>query len=206
MLRTSLRSLSVAALVIALAGSPAAAQIAWDSPALVSPSVPGGLSLFLVNPAGGDLGALGTLRHSAGPVGLGYRAAIADESGSSDIAVSAGIDVSGMLARAVEGSEVDVMWWAGGGVGFGTETVITAPLGVILGWTGEGSDVLFSPYGGGHVVLDFVTGPGDSVRFDGVLDLGIDLVLSSGWMIRVGASLGDRESLAAGIRLPTGGS
>jgi hypothetical protein len=43
------------------------------------------------------------------------------------------------------------------------------------------------------------------VRFDGVLDLGIDLVLSSGWMLRAGASLGDRESLALGIRLPTGG-
>jgi hypothetical protein len=185
---------------------PATAQIAWDSPALISPAVPAGFSLFLVNPAGGDLGALGTLRHSAGPVGLGYRAAIADESGSSDVAFSAGIDVSGILARGVEGSEVDVMWWTGGGLGVGQETVVTAPLGVVIGWTGEGTDVLFSPYGGAHVVLDFVTGPGDSLRFDGVLDFGIDLVLRSGWMVRVGASLGDRESLALGIRLPTGGN
>jgi hypothetical protein len=185
---------------------PATAQIAWDSPALLSPAVPAGFSLFLVNPAGGDLGALGTLRHSAGPVGLGYRAAIADESGSSDVAFSAGIDVSGILARGVEGSEVDVMWWTGGGLGVGQETVVTAPLGVVIGWTGEGTDVLFSPYGGAHVVLDFVTGPGDSLRFDGVLDFGIDLVLRSGWMVRVGASLGDRESLALGIRLPTGGN
>jgi hypothetical protein len=28
-------------------------------------------------------------------------------------------------------------------------------------------------------------------------------VLDSGWMIRFGASLGDRESLALGVRLPS---
>jgi len=203
--RIALRSLVVAFAAAACFARPAAAQIAWDSPALISPAVPGGLSLFLVNPAGGDLGALGTFRHAAGPVGLGYRAAIADESGTSDLAFSAGIDVSGLLARAVEGSEVDVIWWTGGGLGLGSETVITAPLGVILGWTGDGGDVGFSVYGGGHVVLDIITGTGDNVRFDGVLDLGTDIVLSSGWMVRVGASLGDRESLALGMRLPTGG-
>jgi hypothetical protein len=203
--RTLVRTSIVAAAAAVLA-APASAQIAWDSPALISPAVPAGFSIFLVNPAGGDLGALGTLRHGAGPVGLGYRASIADEAGSGDFAVSGGVDVSGMLARGVEGSEIDVMWWAGGGLSIGSETLVTVPLGVILGWTGEGSDVLFSPYGGAHVVLDFVTGPGDSVRFDGVIDFGIDLVLSSGWMLRAGASLGDRESLAFGIRLPTGGS
>jgi len=202
--RRLLRTMSVVAATAAFA-TPVAGQIAWDSPALISPAVPAGFSIFLVNPAGGDLGALGTLRHSAGPIGLGYRAALADESGSGDIAVSGGIDVSGMLARGVEGSEVDVMWWAGGGLSVGTETIVTAPLGVIIGWSGQGSDVVFSPYGGGHVVLDFVSGPGDSVRFEGVIDLGVDLVLRSGWMIRAGASLGDRESLALGIRLPTGG-
>jgi len=203
-LRTLPRALTVASALATLA-TPVSAQIAWDSPALISPAVPSGFSVFLVNPAGGDLGALGTLRHGAGPVGLGYRAAIADEDGSGDIAISGGVDISGMLARGVEGSEIDVMWWAGGGLSVGNETLVTFPLGVILGWSGEGSDVVFSPYGGAHVVLDFVTGPGDSVRFDGVLDLGIDLILSSGWMLRAGASLGDRESLALGIRLPTGG-
>jgi hypothetical protein len=202
--RTLLRASIVAAAAAALT-TPASAQIAWDSPALISPVVPSGFSIFLVNPAGGDLGALGTLRHGAGPVGLGYRAAIADEDGSGDLAVSGGVDVSGMLARGVEGSEIDVMWWTGGGLSVGTETLVTAPLGVILGWSGEGSDVVFSPYGGAHVVLDIVTGRGDSVRFDGVIDMGIDLVLSSGWMLRAGASVGDRESLALGIRLPTGG-
>ena len=192
----------VAAGVLAV---PTSAQIAWDSPALISPAVPSGFSVFLINPAGGDLGALGTLRHAAGPIGLGYRAAIADESRTNDIAVSAGVDISGLLARGVEGSEVDVIWWSGGGIGFGNETLITFPLGIMLGWTGSGGEVVLSPYGGAHMVLDLVSGPGDGVNFAGVVDLGLDLVLSSGWMVRVGVSLGDRESLAFGIRLPSGG-
>jgi hypothetical protein len=191
---------------LAASGESARAQIAWDSPAFMSPTVPSGFSIFLMNPAGGDLGVLGTLRSSAGPVGLGFRAALADESGSDDLAFAGGVDVSGVLARAVEGSEIDVAWWSGAGLGIGNETVVTLPLGVSLGWSGSGEDVVFSPYGGGHVVLDFLTGPGDSVRFDGVIDLGIDLVLRSGWMVRAGASLGDRESLALGTRIPTGGS
>lgn len=199
-----LRTVTMAAMVAVLA-TPASGQIAWDSPALVSPVVPAGFSVFVVNPAGGDLGALGTLRHSAGPVGLGYRAAIAEESGTGDLAVSGGIDVSGLLARAVEGSEVDVMWWGGGGIGVGRDVLFTAPLGIILGWSGSGDNVIFSPYGGGHVVLDVMSGPGDDLNFDGVVDLGLDLVLSSGWMVRFGASLGDRESLALGLKLPGGG-
>lgn len=198
------RTLTVA-LFLAVLATPATGQIAWDAPALISPAVPSGFSLFALNPEGGDIGVLGTFRHAAGPVGLGYRAALADESGSNDLAFSGGIDVSGLLARGVEGSEVDLIWWAGGGVGIGTEALFTAPLGIILGWTGGGDDVLLSPYGGAHVVLDLITGPGDALRFDAVIDLGIDLVLGSGWMIRFGASLADRESLALGVKLPGGG-
>jgi len=198
------RSLMVALFLSALA-APVSAQVAWDSPALISPAVPSGFSIFATNPAGGDIGALGTYRHAAGPVGLGFRAGIGDETGSDGAAVWGGIDVSGVLARGVENSEVDVIWWAGGGVGIGDETLFTAPLGIVLGWTGAGGDVLFSPYGGGHVVLDLSSVDGQGVRFDGVIDLGVDLVMSSGWMIRFGASLADRESIALGVRLPGGG-
>lgn len=200
-----MRRTLMATLLMALPAVPVAAQIAWDSPALISPAVPSGFSIFAVNPEGGDLGALGTFRHAAGPVGLGYRAAIADDDGNGDIAVSGGIDVAGTLARGFEGSEVDMIWWAGGGVGVGSELVFTAPLGIMVGWTGGEGDVLLSPYGGAHVVLDLTSVEGDEVRFDGVVDLGLDLVLSSGWMIRFGASLGDRESLALGVKLPDGG-
>jgi len=198
------RLLTASVLSAALA-VPLEGQIAWDSPALISPSVPSGFSLFLLEPAGGDLGGMGTLRHAAGPVGLGYRASIAEESGpGGDFAVSGGIDISGMLGRGIEGSEVDAMWWAGGGLSVGSDWIVSAPVGIILGWSGEGDGVIFSPYGGAHLVMDLTGNDGDALNLDGVLDLGLDLVLSSGWMIRVGASLGDRESIAAGIKIPGG--
>ena len=199
-----LRSLMMVALLAVLT-TPASSQILWDSPPLISPAVPGGLSLFMLNPAGGDLGGLATLRHSAGPVGLGYRAAVAQEDTSGDLAYSVGLDVSGYLARAVEGSEIDVIWWGGAGVGVGSETMVTTPLGIVLGWSGSGGDVMLSPYVGGHVILDVSSQDDESVGFAGVLDLGLDIVLPSGWMVRAGASLGDRESLALGIKVPSGG-
>ena len=199
------RSFSVTALFVLLA-TPALGQVAWDSPALISPTVPSGFSVFLTEPAGGDLGAMGTLRHAAGPVGLGYRVGIAEESGpGGDLAVSGGIDVSGVLARAVEGSEIDVIWWAGGGLSVGSDWLVSAPAGIMLGWSGSGEGVVFSPYGGAHVVLDLTGNDGDAVNLDGVADLGIDLVLSSGWMIRAGATLGSsREAFAVGIKIPGG--
>jgi len=185
----------------ALLALPVSGQIAWDAPALISPVVPSGFSLFLIEPAGGDLGVLGQFRHSAGPVGVGYRAALAEESGpAGDLAVSFGIDVAGFLARAVEGSEVDLVWWAGGGMSVGSDWVISGPAGIIVGWSGEGDGVVVSPYSGAHVVLDIVE---DDLDFDGAIDLGLDLVLRSGWMIRAGASLGDRESIAIGFRIPS---
>ncbi len=200
-----LRPLTAVVLSALLVAVPVSAQVAWDSPALLSPTVPSGFSIFLVEPAGGDLGAMGTLRHSVGPVGMGYRAGIAEESGpSGDVAVSGGVDVSGIRARGVEGSEVDVMWWAGGGLSVGSDWVVSGPAGIILGWSGAGDDVIFSPYGGAHVVFSLSGNDGNAVDFAGVVDLGLDLVLPSGWMIRAGASIGDFESIAVGVKIPGG--
>lgn len=196
-----LRTLVVATLVAASA-VPASAQTLWDAPPLVSHVVPAGVSLFVINPAGGDLGGLMTFRHDAGPVGLGYRFAISDQNGpSGDLAVAGGVDISGFLSRAVEGSEVDVMWWSGAGIGLGNETVVSIPVGALIGWSGQGGDVILSPYGGGHVTLDISTSDADNVHFGGSFDLGLDIVLSSGWLIRFGASLGDRDALALGVKI-----
>lgn len=196
-----LRTLAVATL-IAVSPVMAAAQILWDAPPLVSHVAPSGLSLFLVSPQGGDLGGLVTFRHEAGPVGLGYRFAISDEgNGSSDVAFAGGVDISGFLARAVEGSEIDVMWWSGAGIGVGQESVVSIPVGALIGWSGQGGDVILSPYGGGHITLDVSTVDQDNVRLGGSFDLGLDVVLSSGWLVRFGGSIGDRDALALGVKI-----
>jgi len=196
------RTLLAASLALAVA-TPAAGQIAWESPAILSPAAPAGVSVFLIDPAGGGLGAMIAYRRSAGPVGLGYRLSVAEEDGpgNSDVAVAGGFDVSGYLSRAVEGSDVDVIWWSGGGLGVGDETLVTIPLGLILGWSG-GDDVVLSPYGGGHLNLDIFSGDGDNFDLSGAVDLGIDLTFPSGWLVRFGVSVGDREALAIGLRFP----
>lgn len=198
------RSVFVVLLALAVA-TPASAQIAWDSPPFVSPIAPAGLSLFFLRADAERLGALATYRHEAGAMGLGYRFAITEEVGpDEDIAIAGGVDVSGFLARGIENADVDVAWWSGIGASVGNETVVSIPLGMIVGWSGESdTGVIFSPYAGGHVALDFTSGEGNAVDFNGAVDVGADVVLNSGWMIRFGASFGDREALALGFKLPS---
>lgn len=194
------RTLFAAALALTTA-IPVSAQTLWDSPPLVSPVTPAGVSLFLLKPAGGDLGGLVTFRHDAGPVGMGYRFAVTDEDFGDGLAISGGVDISGFLSRAVEGSEVDVMWWSGIGAGIGEETIVSAPLGALVGWSGQGGDVTLSPYAGGHVALDISTFDGDNISLNGAFDVGIDVVLDSGWLVRFGGTFGDRDALAIGVKI-----
>ena len=112
-------------------------------------------------------------------------------------------DISGFLARGVEDAPIDVMWWSGAGLGWGENTVVSVPLGALLGWSGQGGDVILSPYGGGHVTLDISDIDGDNVSMSGAFDFGLDVVLSSGWLVRFGGSIGDREALAIGVKIDT---
>jgi len=99
---------------------------------------------------------------------------------------------------------VDVRWWSGLGAGVGDEFVLSVPLGLVVGWQGAGDDVVFAPYAGGHAVLDIGTGEGDAVDLSASLDVGLDLTLVSGWVVRFGAAIGGRDALALGVRLPSG--
>lgn len=196
--RTAATGLLTALTLLCVVPTGVSAQILWDAPVLIGP---GGVSLFLVSPAGGDLGALATIRPSDGPGGVGYRFALAEENRTGDLAASGGVDVSGYLARGMDGSDVDAFWWSGFGLGVGEELAASIPLGIVLGGSISGEGVVLSPYGGAHVALDFVSGPGDAVDLSGAVDLGLDMHFTSGWAVRFGASLGDREALAVGVKL-----
>ena len=197
------RLLSALTLVI-LVAPPVSAQIAWDGPPLIGPASPTGLALFLTSPEPGDgIGALATWRQQRGTVQLGYRAVVG-EGVRGEFAVGAGIDIAGVLTSGVEDADVDVLWWSGVGAGVGDDLMISVPVGIVVGWTGSGDEVVLSPYAGGHVVLDVTTIDGDAVSLDGSFDVGLDLVLASDWVIRAGASIGWRSALALGLRVPRG--
>jgi len=57
------------------------------------------------------------------------------------------------------------------------------------------------PYAGAHAVLTAVSGPGDNLDLDGVVDLGIDLRFAPAWTVRFAGSFGGRESLGIGLAI-----
>ena len=188
--------------LLVLTPAAASAQIVWDAPSMIRPGAPSGLSILLLEPyPGNEFGAMVMWRQSPAPVGFGIRAGIADDP-SGDLAALFGLDVSGTLARLEGAGDPQVLWWSGAGLGVGEELVATFPAGIVLGWNIAGEGVVFSPNIGAHVALDILTGPGDELEMDGVLDLGVDLGFDSGLQVRFGASVGDREALAIGLRLP----
>lgn len=191
--------LALSCLLLPTVGS---AQVAWDVPSMMRPGAPAGLSLLLIEPApGNELGAMAVWRNADVPVGLGFRAGIAEEPGG-DAAGLFGVDMSGALNSPSSTGEPQVIWWTGAGLGFGSEILASFPLGISLGWIGTDEGVTFMPNVGGHVVLDVISGPGDDIDIDGVVDLGLDIGFQSGFMVRFGAAIGDRDALAVGVRLP----
>lgn len=193
------------ALVAALAWIPlpASAQYAWDGPSLVGPHTPGGLSVLLVaNDPGGALGAMAQWRRERASLGWGYRGGIV-HADHDDLAVFGGLDVCGILAESVEDADIQVLWWSGAGAGVGDELSLSVPVGLVAGWRGMGDGTAFAPYAGFHVALDLATGGGDNVSLDASLDLGLDLTLTTGWVVRFGASLLGRDAVGVGIRIPS---
>lgn len=198
-----MKSFALLLLALTLAPGAASAQIVWDAPPMMRPGAPSGLSLLLLEPyPGNEFGALAIWRQSPAPAGFGLRVGLAEDAGD-DVAVMLGLDVAGPLADLGGSGDPRLMWWAGAGIGVGEEIVVSFPAGMVLGWNVETEGVVFSPSLGGHVAMDVMSGPGDDLDIEGSVDLGMDLGFNSGLAVRFGASVGGREALAVGVRLPT---
>ena len=201
-----------AALVLLFGVSaPASAQVAWDAPLMVSPQMPGGFGIFLVDPAAGRLGVMGTWRGSATP-GLGFRVGLAEtrrrlgpDDDGSRLAGFGGVDFSGNLVRASDEFPLNVIWVTGAGLGVGSNVWVSFPLGVSLGRAFQADDVWFNPYIAPRVVLDALLGSNvdSDLDMDFAVDLGTDIAFQGNWTVRFGATLGDRNALAIGVAFPT---
>lgn len=177
----------------------AAAQVAWDSPMLMPPAAAPGFGIFLLGPAGGDLGVLGTYR--APSWNFGIRGGIAEESGRDDIAVLAGLDFNGELTRSSTEFPLDVDWVFGAGFSVGDDFLLSFPLGLTVGHTFREDDVLFTPYATPRVVLDAFFGDNDNDRvdLDFAFDIGLDLRFTPDLAVRFGGTIGDRSAVAIGL-------
>jgi hypothetical protein len=176
------------------------AQVAWESPMLAAPRPPTGFGLYLADVAGGGLGLIGTYRGASAPSGLEFRFGIAEGGPGDDINALFGASLSGLLARESGDMPFDISWTAGAGVGIGDWALITIPAGISFGHTFRG-EVTLTPYVTPRVHLDLATGDnvGDDSDLGFSVDIGFDLALQRGWMLRFGAALGDHEGFAIGL-------
>lgn len=173
----------------------AQAQVAWDSPLLTPPRASSGLGLFLTDPSRGDVGVLATW-HGSGT--LGYRIGIANDF-RGDLSVFGGIDATGRILRVSDEVPVDLSWVFGAGLGIANNVLVSFPLGVSVGRTFVADDVRLTPYLTPRIALDAYFGDGSDLDLDFSADLGLDLAFHSSWLIRFGATFGDRSALAIGI-------
>lgn len=201
----------VAGLLLGMAGpGPVRGQIAWETPMLIGPGAPGGFGIHLMEPwPGNGLGVLGTYRTSPVPVGLGFRIGLGEDR-RDDLSVFGGVDVAGFLVRSSGDQPLDVLWFAGAGIGIGDDALLSFPLGLSIGADLRADNVIFRPYVAPRVVLDACLGdrcrPGlredDNLDLDIAVDLGLDLSFAPTWTIRFAATLGDRDALLIGVAFP----
>jgi hypothetical protein len=164
-----------------------------------------------MEPAIGEgIAVLGTYRTSPVPVGLGFRLGIG-EGWRDELSVFGGVDVAGALVRANNDTPLDVIWFAGAGLGIGEDVLFSFPLGLSIGAVLDSDGgARFAPYLAPRLVLDafmcdddgrgdFCPGDDDDLELDLAADLGLDLSFDPSWMIRFAATLGDREALAIGV-------
>ena len=189
-----------------LALGEASAQVPWDSPFLVGPGSPQGLSLLLVDPGPG-LGAMVQWTGPARNVRVGYRLGLGEDR-HDDLVAFGGVDLSGPLATHGPDFPLDVIWVTGVGAGVGNESLVSVPVGVSLGRVVDAEEVQIHPYFGPRLLVDLFADDersDDDMELGFALDLGVDMAFSGRWALRVGASVGDREGVALGFLLPVGG-
>jgi len=179
------------------------AQVPWESPILVGPGSPPGVSFLLVDPGSG-LGFMAQWQGEGERSRLGFRAGVAEDR-RDDMAAFGGVDVSGNIMSASDEFPLDLIWVTGVGLGAGNDALLSVPLGVSLGRAFSGDGLWVHPYLTPRFILDAYFG--DSDREDDLelglaLDVGADFSFSSSWGIRLGASVGDREGIAIGVALP----
>jgi hypothetical protein len=206
------RTLTAVAALAFLAGaaSPACAQIPWESTLLLSPSAPAGFSAHLVRfdyAIDNSLGGLITYRPVAGAGGVGYRFAVAEGNVNREMAFAGGVDFSGLLAGHDEDFPVDLMWFAGIGGGYSDYTTLAVPVGLAFGRPVDGRAAWFNPYLSTRAVVEKGFGeavpPDQGVTLGVAVDVGADLALGSSRavVLRLGASLGDRQTLVVGLNM-----
>lgn len=200
-------------LMVLLGSGEIRAQTPWETPMLLAPGAPAGWGFHLVDPDYGGIGGLVSWRAEPAPVGLGFRGGLY-EGAFDDLALVAGVDVSGVIQRGRGDVPLDVIWFSGAGFGLDDDLVVSVPAGISAGWSFASDNVQFRPYVAPRIVLDARIddderrdGPGrddDDLDLSAAVEIGLDLGFDPGWALRTAASFGDRDAVSIGIVLTPG--
>lgn len=184
---------------VLLTAAPASAQV-WDSPMLAPPAPEMGYGFYLFEPAGADLGLLGTWRSPA-TRNVRVRFGLADGHGD-NVAVVFGGDYSSLLRGPTPDFPLQVGWVIGAGLAFADDLAFSAPFGATFGVPLDLEDLRLIPYVTPRVVFDAFfddNEASDDTNLDFAFDLGLDARIGPTWGMRFGATIGDREAIAIGV-------
>jgi len=198
------------ALFFLIAPAGAGAQMAPDTPRMMSPNGPGGFGVAYLR-AGvlpGDHQALFLTWTLPGNPGIRVRGGVGSGHEGEEAAFG-GVDIQTPIAR--RGTlPFDLDWQAGAGVGVGSHLLITVPFGITAGTSWSSGSVWMAPYASVGVAADLHLGDafeGEPFEVDPALDIGLDLSLDDArhTVLRAASSLGDRQALSVGIAIGGGG-
>jgi len=194
------RTLPALALALALGAAPADAQL-FNSPTFMPPAGNDGLSAYLVDGDGIELGLAGAWRGFAGS-DFGVRVGFYDLGGTT--AFSAGIETWRTIMTADDAFPLDVAWTAAGGAAFSDAvTTLWVPAGATVGRTFVLEQVTLQPYVHPQVGLQVhffdAAGVSDTDMEIGVqIDIGAEIALQERWKLRVAFAAGDADALGVG--------
>lgn len=187
------------------------AQLAPDTPRLLSPHGSGGLGIHLLRPetlAGDGDALLATWAMPGLPDGLRFRGG-AGRGALGTTAVFGGVDFQSPLLRATRDLPFDLDWQTGAGVSVGDYILLTVPVGLTGGVSWTSGAVWFAPYLTAGIAADLRIGdtaPDREFDVSPSLDIGLDLSLDieRRFVLRTAASLGDRQAVSLGLAFGLG--
>lgn len=135
------------AICMFVAPATAAAQVPWDSPQLMAPGAPYGISILFVDyglrPDDGT-GVLIGYRTDDAPAGYGLR--FASTLPLDTLRISAGFDIAVPLFERSATFPLDVLWTSGVGAAWGRYGAFGVPFGIAAGRTITGDNIWFNPW------------------------------------------------------------
>lgn len=189
----------------------ATAQLAPDSPRLISPHGSGGLGVHWLRaetlPRDGAA-LLVTWAMPGLPDGVRVRGGAGQGAGGGD-AIFGGIDFQRPLMRGTTPRPFDLDWQGGIGMSVGDYTLVTLPVGLTGGVSWTSGTVWMAPYVTAGLAADMRIGdqaPAREFEVNTSLDVGLDIAfdLERKIVVRAAAALGDRQAVSLGLAFGIG--